>query len=84
MSVLNHILLMHGIDNNKEWVRAKLAANGLSSSHLLCGNDKKPCTGTISEYENKEASRRVEFSIRTNAEIKMGELLGSDKFPVTN
>ncbi|MBT9096860.1 OmpA family protein [Methylovulum psychrotolerans] len=79
MSVLNHILLMNGIDSNRAWIREKLAANGLSSSHLLCGTEKKICTANVLEQENKEASRRVEFSIRTNAESKIEELLKTDK-----
>jgi len=77
MSVLNHILRMENIEN-RIWVRAKLTANGLSSSHLLCGVEKKPCTNLSLEKENREASRRVEFSIRTDAETKIAEILNSD------
>jgi outer membrane protein OmpA-like peptidoglycan-associated protein len=76
MSVLNNILLMNNIEN-KVWVRAKLTANGLSSSHLLCGAEKKLCVDSSLEQENREASRRVEFSIRTDAETKITEILNS-------
>ena len=73
MSVLNHILRMKN-NENRIWVRAKLTANGLSSSHLLCGVEKKPCANDVLQQENREASRRVEFSIRTDAETKIAEI----------
>lgn len=78
MSVLNHILLMNGIGKNRVWIRDKLTANGLSSSHLLCGTMKKMCTNDSLKQENREASRRVEFSLRTKAESKIEELLKTD------
>jgi outer membrane protein OmpA-like peptidoglycan-associated protein len=74
MSVLNHILRMEKIEN-RIWVRSKLTANGLSSSHLLCGVEKLPCDNISVSQENREASRRVEFSIRTDAESKIAEIL---------
>jgi len=42
---------------------------------LLCGKQKAPCSGNHSEQENREASRRVEFSVRTNAESKIEEMM---------
>jgi hypothetical protein len=42
------------------------AANGLSSSQLILYSDGS---------ENKEASRRVEFRVRTDAEKQIDELL---------
>ncbi len=74
LSVLNYILLMDTI-GDLSWVRSKLTANGLSSSHLLCGKEKTPCPGNDSKQENREASRRVEFSVRTNAESKIEDML---------
>lgn len=70
MSVLNHILLMDTIQE-AGWVRSKITAIGLSSSHLLCGEKKTPCANQPWEQENREASRRVEFSIRTDVESKI-------------
>jgi len=75
MSVLNHILRMNKIRNNSSWIKEKITANGLSSSHLLCGKERKVCNPNQLLKENSNASRRVEFSIRTNAESKMEELL---------
>ena len=74
MSVLNYILLMENI-SDMPWLRSKLTANGLSSSHLLCGKQKAPCSGNHPEQENREASRRVEFSVRTNAESTIEEMM---------
>jgi outer membrane protein OmpA-like peptidoglycan-associated protein len=55
------------------WVKQNLTANGLSSS--------KPIHIKDTAIEDKLASRRVEFRIRTNAERKIEEILnkrGSD------
>lgn len=68
ISVLIFILRMENIANNQDWIIKKLTAVGLSSSHLLCGHEKKSCLNMNSIDENKDASRRVEFSIRTNFE----------------
>lgn len=51
----------------KEWVQERLTANGLSSS--------KPVLTAASGQEDKNASRRVEFRIRTNAEEQIQEIL---------
>jgi len=75
MSVLNHILRMNSVRNNSSWIRKKITANGLSSSRLLCGKERQVCKDLKGIKENSNASRRVEFSIRTNAESKMEELL---------
>lgn len=54
------------IENDlKEWCRGKITANGLSSSKLVFENGN----------ENKIASRRVEFRVRTDAEKRIDELL---------
>jgi outer membrane protein OmpA-like peptidoglycan-associated protein len=50
----------------KKWVQSKIAAIGLSSS--------KP--KYVSGIEEKEASRRVEFKVRTDAEKRIKELIG--------
>lgn len=57
----------------RSWTRAKLTANGLSSSKLLDRNGKIIIEGKGSE--DKNASRRVEFRIRTNAEKQIGDIL---------
>ena len=55
------------IDNSnlRTWDRSKITANGLSSS--------KPIV--VSGVEDKEASRRVEFRVRTDAEKRIGNIL---------
>ncbi|MDR1979263.1 MAG: OmpA family protein [Synergistaceae bacterium] len=49
----------------REWVRSKITANGLSSSQLILKNGQ----------EDRMASRRVEFRVRTDAESKVTEFL---------
>ncbi|MEG1585812.1 MAG: OmpA family protein [Bacteroidales bacterium] len=50
----------------RDWVQKRLTANGLSSSKPIL--DKQG-------NENKQASRRVEFRIRTNAERQIERIL---------
>lgn len=49
------------------WARSKITANGLSSSKCIIGTDG---------CEDKESSRRVEFRVRTDAEKRIGDILG--------
>lgn len=49
-----------------DWAKFRITANGLASSKLVYNPD-----GT----ENMEASRRVEFRVRTNAEDQIREML---------
>lgn len=53
-------------DIDSDWVRKRLTANGLSSSKPILNKDGS---------ENKQASRRVEFRIRTNAERQIERIL---------
>jgi len=55
------------IDNHAvwAWVRGKLTANGLSSSKLI----------RVDSVEDKKASRRVEFRVRTDAEQRIAQIL---------
>lgn len=64
-SVLQHILLLSSINSNI-WIKSRLTANGLSSSHLIYDANGK---------ENPLASQRVEFKIRTNAEERIKDIL---------
>ena len=65
-SVLEHILGEPRTQEIQRWLVGVLTANGLSSSKL-----RKYSDGT----ENREASRRVEFRVRTNADTKIEEVL---------
>jgi outer membrane protein OmpA-like peptidoglycan-associated protein len=53
-------------EDSKYWTRSLITANGLSSSQLIYNQLGQ---------EDKEASRRVEFKVRTDAEKKIEELL---------
>jgi outer membrane protein OmpA-like peptidoglycan-associated protein len=70
-SVLQYTLSTLSSDINRVWVQKLLTANGLSSSKLLYYQD--------TTIENKDASRRVEFRIRTNAEDQIQEILRYSK-----
>jgi outer membrane protein OmpA-like peptidoglycan-associated protein len=54
--------------SEKAWVRGRIAAIGLSSSKL------KYKEGTHPFEEDREASRRVEFRVRTDAEARIRKL----------
>ena len=64
-SVLQYVLQIPAISNNRKWIQQYLTANGLSSSKLIANPD-----GT----QNREESRRVEFRVRTNAEKQLEEI----------
>lgn len=55
----------YGDQSHRDWLRAKIATIGFSSSHLLRNEDGS---------ENKIESRRVEFRILTNAEKVIEEI----------
>lgn len=55
--------LMNEDDIN--WLRGLVTANGLSSSHLILTKDGQ---------EDKDLSRRVEFRVRTNAEKQLEDI----------
>jgi outer membrane protein OmpA-like peptidoglycan-associated protein len=69
-SVLIYVLQMIKADTLKQWARGKITANGLSSSKLII----KP-----NGEEDKEASRRVEFRVRTDAESQIGKILAQQE-----
>ena len=66
-STLEYVLLLPQVSAYKPWLTKKLTANGLSSSQPVLNANGS---------ENIEASQRVEFKIRTNAEAKMAEIVG--------
>jgi outer membrane protein OmpA-like peptidoglycan-associated protein len=65
-TTLQYVLGLPQISNQRRWLVARLTANGLSSSRLRTNLDGS---------ENREASQRVEFRVRTNAEGRIGEIL---------
>lgn len=64
-SVLEYSLGLKAIKPDRDWVRAYLTANGLSSSKLILVNGK----------EDRALSRRVEFRVRTNAERRIVKIV---------
>ena len=64
-SVLQYVLQIPAISDNREWIQQYLTANGLSSSKSIANPD-----GT----QNREESRRVEFRVRTNAEKQLEKI----------
>lgn len=69
-SVLEYGIGVISDNNMRQWVVNKVTANGLSSS--------KPILNEAGE-ENYEASRRVEFRVKTDAERKIDEIINSEK-----
>jgi outer membrane protein OmpA-like peptidoglycan-associated protein len=65
-TVLRYVASLPGVAVKRPWLRTHLTANGLSSSRPIMRPD-----GT----ENRDASQRVEFRIKTNADEKLEEIL---------
>ncbi len=65
-SALQFVLLLPQVADQKRWLAVHMTANGLSSSHPRLNPDGS---------ENREASQRVEFRVRTDAEARIGEIL---------
>lgn len=65
-STLQYVLMLPQVQEQHIWFKAHLTANGLSSSKLISKAD-----GT----EDPQASQRVEFRVRTNADARMSDLL---------
>ena len=63
-TVLQYMVNMPAVQNEKAWMMQKITANGLSYSQRIM----------VDGVEDMERSRRVEFRIRTNAEEKMEKL----------
>ena len=78
-SVLRYVLQTLERDAVQAWTQSLITANGLSSSRLI---------RTASGEEDREASRRVEFRVRTNAESQlkriMERLVSQERGPVTS
>jgi outer membrane protein OmpA-like peptidoglycan-associated protein len=65
-TVLQYVLGTLGGEPVRDWTQTLITANGLSSSDLIY---------TESGKEDREASRRVEFRVRTNAESQLEQIL---------
>ena len=65
-SVLQYVLKLPNLYFDKRWVQPLLTANGLSFSKRVMIDEKN---------ENREASRRVEFRVRTKARRELVRIL---------
>lgn len=66
-AVLIFCLEQSGVDQeSRDWIRGRFTANGLSSSKLVYAADST---------EDRLRSRRVEFRVRTNAELRIAQIL---------
>lgn len=68
-STLAYLLELPPVTAEREWLKAHLTANGLSSSKLILDNGE----------EDSVRSRRVEFRLRTDAESRIEGLLEVQK-----
>ena len=64
--VLAFVLLLDEVKGDRQWIKEKLTANGLSSSKMVQNDDG---------IEDRDRSRRVEFRVRTNAEKRIVDIL---------
>lgn len=69
-SVLEYGIGLLSNQDMYNWVIEKVTANGLSSSKPILDFDGE---------ENMDASRRVEFRVKTDAEKKIDEIINSEK-----
>lgn len=65
-STLGYLMDLEAVAHEKNWLRQRLTANGLSSSQLILS-----AQGT----EDPELSRRVEFVVVTDAETRLSTIL---------
>lgn len=65
-AVLEHVYSLDRLDDEREWVKANVAAVGFSSARPMLYEDGA---------EDVDASRRVSFRVRTNADIQIKKIL---------
>lgn len=65
-SALGYIIDLDAVSHEKQWLRERLTANGLSSSQLITRGDGS---------EDEDRSRRVEFVVVTDAETRLSTIL---------
>lgn len=65
-SVLDFVYDLPGVKSHQNWIKTNVAAVGLSSSRVILDNFGE---------EDRERSRRVTFSVKTNAEIQIRSIM---------
>tara|TARA_B100000886_G_scaffold247023_1_gene173853 strand:- start:272 stop:664 length:393 start_codon:yes stop_codon:yes gene_type:complete len=68
-TVMNYTLRMPELNQISGWMTKTISANGLSSSKLIPMSKEGPF------IENKEASRRVDFAVRTKTKEALFNIL---------
>lgn len=68
-TVMNYTLRMPELNRISGWMTKTISANGLSSSKLIPMSEEGPF------IENKEASRRVDFAVRTKTKEALFNIL---------
>ena len=64
-AVLHYVMMFPEIASYKSWAKKTITANGLSSSKLIMVNGE----------EMRDQSRRVDFRVRTDAEVQIRKIL---------
>ena len=67
-TVLHYALMLPGVEKYKSWVKGTITAIGMSSSKPVVKNG----------FENRSQSRRVDFRIKTNADVQVRKILKVD------
>jgi outer membrane protein OmpA-like peptidoglycan-associated protein len=65
-STLSYVIGIPAVEQERRWLKQYVTANGLSSSKAILAAD-----GT----EDRERSQRVEFKVRTDAELRIAKIL---------
>ena len=69
-STLQYALALPAVRDDLRWLRGHITANGLSSSKTVKSPDGS---------EDSERSQRVEFRVRTDAELRIAKIIETDK-----
>ncbi len=69
-TTLEYVLTLPSVASEKGWLKKRLTANGLSSSHLILAGGGR---------EDFSRSQRVEFRVRTDAEARIATIIEAAK-----
>jgi outer membrane protein OmpA-like peptidoglycan-associated protein len=69
-STLRYVMANPKVAENQEWLKQFVTANGLSSSHLI---------RDLNGLEDPDRSQRVEFRVRTDAEVRIAKILSLEQ-----
>jgi outer membrane protein OmpA-like peptidoglycan-associated protein len=69
-STLRYVMANPKVAQNQEWLKQFVTANGLSSSRLIMDENGQ---------EDPDRSQRVEFRVRTDAEVRIAKILSLEE-----